>query len=74
MTKEITLPVTFLGFSPDGRGGEKAGFELNTVINRKDYGIVWNQTLDAGGTVLGDEVQVSLNIEANKKKDAPPAN
>ena len=74
VTKEITLPVSFLGFVGDGRGGEKAGFEVTTVINRKDYGIVWNKTLDAGGTLLGDEVQVSLNIEANKKKDAPPAN
>jgi polyisoprenoid-binding protein YceI len=74
VTKEITLPVSFLGFSPDGRGGEKAGFEINSVINRKDYGIVWNRNLDAGGTILGDDVQISLNIEANKKKDAPPAN
>jgi len=74
VTKEITLPVSFLGFVGDGRGGEKAGFEINTVINRKDYGIVWNRNLDAGGTMLGDDVQVSLNIEANKKKDAPPAN
>ena len=74
VTKEITLPVSFLGFSPDGRGGEKAGFEVNAVINRKDYGIVWNRNLDAGGTILGDDVQVSLNIEANKKKDGPPAN
>ena len=74
VSKEITLPVSFLGFVGDGRGGEKAGFEINTVLNRKDYGIVWNKVLDAGGTMLGDDVQVSLNIEANKKKDAPPAN
>jgi polyisoprenoid-binding protein YceI len=73
VTKEITLPVTFLGFASDKRGTEKAGFEINTVINRKDYGIVWNQALDAGGAVLGDDVQVSLNIEANKKPATPPA-
>ena len=69
VSKEITLPVTFLGSM-----GDKAGFETQVTLNRKDYGIVWNKTLDAGGTLLGDEVQVSLNIEANKKKDAPPAN
>jgi polyisoprenoid-binding protein YceI len=74
VAKEITVPVAFLGFSGDGRGGEKAGFEVTTVINRKDYGIVWNKALDAGGTILGDEVQVSLNIEANRKAAAPPAN
>jgi len=73
VTKEITVPVSFMGFIKDPRGGEKAGFEASTVINRKDYGIVWNQTLDAGGTVLGDEVTVDLNFEANKKAAAAPA-
>lgn len=73
VTREITLPVTFLGFATDKHGTEKAGFEINTVINRKDYGIVWNQALDTGGAMLGDDVQVSLNIEANKKPATPPA-
>ena len=73
VAKEITLPVTFLGFATDKHGVEKAGFEANTVINRKDFGIVWNQTLDTGGTMLGDDVQVSLNIEANKKPATPAA-
>jgi polyisoprenoid-binding protein YceI len=72
VTKEITVPVSFMGFIKDPRGGEKAGFEASTVINRKDYGIVWNQTLDAGGTVLGDDVTVDLNFEANKKSAAAP--
>jgi polyisoprenoid-binding protein YceI len=67
VTKEITVPVSFLGFIKDGRGGEKAGFEATTTINRKDFGIIWNQNLDAGGAVLGDEVTVDLNLEANKK-------
>jgi polyisoprenoid-binding protein YceI len=73
VSKEITVPVTFLGFMDAGQT-EKAGFEVNTVINRKDYGILWNKALDAGGAVLGDDVQVSLNIEANKKPATPPAN
>jgi polyisoprenoid-binding protein YceI len=71
VAKEITIPVTFLGFGNDGRGTEKAGFEATTVLNRKDFGILWNKALDAGGAVLGDEVQVLFNIEANK--EAPPA-
>jgi polyisoprenoid-binding protein YceI len=76
VTKEIVVPVTFLGFAKDNRGTEKAGFEINTVINRKDYGMSWNQALDAGGVVLGDDVTVTINIEANKKPDAaaPAAN
>ena len=73
--KEITIPVDFGGYIKDQRGTEKAGFSLATKINRKDYGIVWNQTLDSGGVMLGDEVEITVNIEANKKKpaDAPAA-
>jgi polyisoprenoid-binding protein YceI len=69
--KEITIPVDFGGTVTDARGTEKAGFSLTTKINRKDYGIVWNQTLDSGGMVLGDEVEITVNIEANKRKPAP---
>ena len=69
--KEITIPVDFGGTLTDARGTEKAGFSLATKINRKDYGIVWNQTLDSGGVMLGDEVEITVNIEANKKKPAP---
>jgi len=68
VTKELTIPVDFGGTATDSRGTQKAGFSLTTKINRKDYGILWNQTLDAGGVMLGDEVEITVNIEANKKK------
>lgn len=68
VTKRITLPVTFLGFGKDGRGNEKAGFEIETTINRKDYGITWNRTLDEGGILLGDDVKVAINLQVGKKK------
>ena len=70
VTREITIPVDFAGTVTDARGTEKAGFSLATKLNRKDYGIVWNQTLDQGGLMLGEEVEVTINIEANKKKPA----
>ncbi len=69
--KELTIPVDFGGTVTDARGTEKAGFSLATKLNRKDYGIVWNQTLDSGSMVLGDEVEITVNIEANKRKPAP---
>ena len=69
-SKEMTIPVDFGGYIKDQRGTEKAGFGLTAKINRKDYGIVWNQTLDTGGLMLGDEVEITVNIEANKKKAA----
>jgi polyisoprenoid-binding protein YceI len=71
VSREITVPVAFLGFGNDGRGTEKAGFEVTTTLNRKDFGIMWNKALDAGGAVLGDEVQVMFNIEANKTPPSP---
>ena len=71
VSKEITVPVSFLGFMGSGPS-EKAGFSADFTLNRKDYGIVWNRALDAGGTVLGDDVLVSVNIEANPPKPAPP--
>jgi polyisoprenoid-binding protein YceI len=68
--RELTIPVDFGGTVTDQRGTEKAGFSLTTKLNRKDYGIVWNQTLDSGGMMLGDEVEITINIEANKIKPA----
>lgn len=69
VTKHITLPVAFLGFGKTDKG-EKAGFEIETRLNRKDYGVVWNQTLDEGGLLLGEEVKISINLEMDKKMPA----
>jgi polyisoprenoid-binding protein YceI len=68
VTKEVTLPVTFLGSQKDPQGNDKAGFEVAATLNRKDFGIVYNRALDAGGFVLGDEVWISINLETAKKK------
>jgi len=73
VSKEITLPVTMLGIMKNQRGVDSAGFETAITLNRKDFGITWNRTLDAGGVLLGDEVYVSINIEARKEAPAPPA-
>ena len=67
VSKTVTLPVTFLGEGPNPWGGTVAGFELETTIDRKDYGIVWNKALDAGGMILGDEVTISINLETKKE-------
>ena len=70
VTKTITLPVEFLGFIKDPRGNTRAGFSAHTVLNRKDYGIVWNRALDSGSTLLSDDVDVTVNIEAAKSAAA----
>lgn len=67
VTKRLTLPVNFLGFQRDPRGNEKAGFEIETTLDRKDYNISWNRVLDEGGVLLGDEVKVTIELEMGKK-------
>jgi len=69
VSKEVTLPVTVLGEAKDPWGNDRIGFETTITLNRKDYNILWNQTLDAGGYILGDDVKVTINIEAIKKKE-----
>lgn len=73
VTKRLTLPVAFLGFGKSGRGMPLAGFEVETTLNRKDFGVIWNRALDEGGFVLGDDVKVEINIEAVQRPAAPPA-
>ena len=70
VTKRITLPVELLGVEKDPWGNQRAGFSLDTTLNRKDYGINWNQALDNGGFLVGDNVEISINIEAVKKPEA----
>jgi polyisoprenoid-binding protein YceI len=74
VTKQVTLPVAFLGAGKDPWGNEKMGFEIATTLNRKDYGINWNKALDQGGVVVGDEVRVQIGVEANKAKPQAASN
>jgi len=73
VSKEVTLPVTFLGSAKDPRGNERASFELNTKVNRKDWGIDWNRTLDSGGLMLSDDVDVTIDLETVRKAPEAPA-
>lgn len=66
-TKQITIPVDVLGTFKTPNG-EKAGFETSFVINRKDYGIVWNRVLDAG-PVLGEDIKININVEADRVQE-----
>ena len=68
VSKEVTLPVNLLGIVKDPWGNERASFEVVTKLNRKDYGINWNKALDAGGFMLSDDVDITINLETVKKK------
>lgn len=67
VTKEVTLDGKFLGVVKDAMGNNKAAFSASTQINRQDYGLKWNKMVEAGPTV-GDEVTISLKLEAAAKK------
>jgi polyisoprenoid-binding protein YceI len=66
ITKRITLPIASLGGMATPKDF-RAGFEGTLKLNRQDFGLKWNKTLDAGGTLLGDVVDISLAIEAVKQ-------
>ena len=68
VTKEITLVGNFNGVTKDPWGNTRAGFSGEGKLNRKDFGMIWNKTLDSGGLVVGDEVQIRLDIECIKAK------
>jgi len=68
VTRQVTIPVIFAGFIKDPWGNEKAGFEAELTVNRKDYGIEWNKALDNGGVLLGEDVKIRFNLELAKAK------
>jgi len=71
VTKEVTLVGSFNGFAQDPWGNSRAGFSAEGTINRKDFGMIWNKTLDNGGLVVGNDVQIRLEIECIKQKPQP---
>jgi polyisoprenoid-binding protein YceI len=66
VTKPITLDVEFEGNTRDPWGGERVGFSANGKIDRRDFGLTWNQALEAGGVVVGNDVKISLEAQAVK--------
>jgi polyisoprenoid-binding protein YceI len=64
VTRQATFDVNFLGKAKDPWGNERIAFEAAAVINRKDYGLNWNAALETGGFLVGDEVKISLSVQA----------
>jgi len=64
VTKEVTLPATYLGTAKDPWGNSRAGFESELTLNRKDFGLTWNAALETGGFLVGDEVKVGFSVQA----------
>jgi polyisoprenoid-binding protein YceI len=67
VTQEVTLDATLEGRARDPWGNERTGFSARTTINRQDFGLNWNQALEAGGILVGNEVKISIEVEAVKQ-------
>jgi len=64
VTKSVVLKTESLGATNDPKFGNRIGFDATTKINRKDFGVSWNKTLDNGGLVVGEDVQIQIDVEA----------
>ena len=67
IVKPMALEVGYHGVAKDPWGSERAGFSLEAVINRKEFGMVWNAALDNGGVILGDDVTLTIDLETVRK-------
>jgi polyisoprenoid-binding protein YceI len=66
-THPVTLEVEELGRGKDPWGNQRVGFSARTSINRNDFGLKWNQVLEAGGLLVGEKVEIEIDVELTKK-------
>jgi polyisoprenoid-binding protein YceI len=62
-TKPVTLDVTIEGTGQDPWGGQRTAFSAETKIRRSEYGLTWNQALESGGVLVGDEIKITIEGE-----------
>lgn len=62
-TRPVELDAELVGIIDDPRGFRRAAFSGSTTINRNDFGVQWNRVLDAGGFVVGDNVNITINVQ-----------
>jgi polyisoprenoid-binding protein YceI len=63
ITREVPLEVEYGGRATDPWGNERAGFTARASLSRKDFGLEWNQALEAGGVLVGDRVDIDIELE-----------
>ena len=72
-TREVSLDVEYGGRAKDPWGNERIGFSARTSLDRKDFGLQWNQVLETGGVLVGDRVEIELEVQAVKAAAAKAA-
>jgi polyisoprenoid-binding protein YceI len=73
VTKPVVLDVTYEGSGKDPWGGERAGFTATTSIDRRQFGLEWNKALETGGLLVGEKVDLTLEVETIKQQSAQQA-
>jgi polyisoprenoid-binding protein YceI len=73
VTREVALEVEYAGRAQDPWGNERAGYSARTSIDRSDYGLTWNQVLETGGVMVGDRIEIEIEVEAVKQAGAKAA-
>ena len=71
VTLPVSLDVEYAGTQKDPWGGYRAGFSARTTLDRKDFGLTYNQILETGGVVVGEKVNVDIEVEAVKQEAVP---
>lgn len=64
VSREVTLEVDYGGRGTDPWGNERVGFSASTSINRREFGLKWNQVLETGGMLVGDRIDIELEVQA----------
>ncbi len=66
VTREVTLDVEYGGKNRDPWGGERVGFSASAKIDRRDFGLTWNQALETGGVLVANDIKISIDAQAVK--------
>jgi polyisoprenoid-binding protein YceI len=73
VTRDVTLDVEHLGLAKDPWGNERAAFTARTSVDRREFGLTWNQALETGGVLVGERVDIEIEIQAVKQSPAKVA-
>jgi polyisoprenoid-binding protein YceI len=73
VTREVVLDVEYGGQGKDPWGNTRVGFTATTSINRKDFGLTWNQALETGGVLVADRVDIEIELQAMQQAAAKVA-
>ncbi len=73
VTKPVILDVEYAGQAKSPWGTISAGFSATGTLNRKEWGLNWNQALETGGVLVGDKIKIEIELELVKQPESVPA-